>query len=53
MKICRPIAGRIGKGVVDHYISDCPMAAEQIALALGDGSRPESPFTLLRHAYGI
>ena len=53
MKICRPIATRIGKTAVDHYISDCPMAAEQIALALGDGSRPESPFTLLRHAYGI
>ena len=53
MKICRPIATRIGKAMVDHYISDCPMAAEQIALALGDGSRPESPFALLRRAYGI
>ena len=53
MKICRPIANRIAKAPVDHYISDCPMAAEQIALALDDGSRPESPFTLLRHAYGI
>ena len=53
MKICRPVANRIGKTTVDHYISDCPMAAEQIALALDDGSRPESPFTLLRHAYGI
>jgi len=53
MKICRPIANRIAKAPVDHYISDCPMAAEQIALALGDCSRPESPFTLLRHAYGI
>jgi glycerol-3-phosphate dehydrogenase subunit C len=53
MKICRPIANRISKTLVDHYLSDCPMAAEQIALALGNGSRPESPFTLLRYAYGI
>jgi len=53
MKICRPIATRIGKAAADHYISDCPMAAEQIALALGDGSRPKNPFSLLRHAYGI
>lgn len=53
MKICRPIANRIAKTAVQHYISDCPMAAEQIALALNDGSRPESAFALLRHAYGL
>jgi Fe-S oxidoreductase len=53
MKICRPIATRISKAGVDHYLSDCPMAAEQIALALGDGTKQENPFALLRHAYGI
>ena len=53
MKICRPVANRIRKGEYDHYASDCPMAGRQIESALDDGTAAESPFTLLRHAYGI
>ncbi len=53
MKIVRPAATRIKKFQPDHYGSDCPMAAQQIALGLKDGSQPEHPITLLRKAYGI
>jgi len=53
MKICKPVADRINRAAADHYISDCPMAGDQIQNARGDGSKAESPFTLLRHAYGI
>jgi glycerol-3-phosphate dehydrogenase subunit C len=53
MKICRPIVNKVKQGQVDHYISDCPMAGDQIRNGMDDGSVAESPFTLLRHAYGI
>lgn len=53
MKICRPVINKIKQGEVDHYISDCPMAGHQIETGLNDGSKSESPFTLLRYAYGI
>lgn len=53
MKICRPITKKIKQGDVDHYISDCPMAGHQIENGLNDESKAESPFTLLRYAYGI
>lgn len=53
MKIGRPVVGRVEKSGCDHYTSDCPMAADQIANGLGGGRAPESPFTLLRRAYGI
>ena len=53
MKICRPVANRIKQAEADHYISDCPMAGEQIQNAMRDGRKAESPFTLLRYAYGI
>jgi Fe-S oxidoreductase len=53
MKICRPIIKKIEKTGMDHYISDCPMAAEQIALAMSGEVHVSSPYTLLRHAYGI
>ena len=52
-KICRPITGKIKKAEVDHYISDCPMAGAQIQNNMNDESVAESPFTLLRQAYGI
>ena len=52
-KICRPVVSRIQKAAVDHYISDCPMAGAQIQHGLADGSRAESAFSLLRHAYGL
>ena len=57
MKICRPIINKIKKSDIDHYVSDCPMAGHQIANGLnGDqvgDMKPESPFGLLKHAYGI
>ncbi|MBI2994933.1 MAG: Fe-S oxidoreductase [Gammaproteobacteria bacterium] len=53
MKICRPVVNKVRQSSVDHYVSDCPMAGDQIMNGLADGSAAESPFTLLRHAYGI
>ena len=53
VKICRPVVNKVKQGQVDHYISDCPMAGDQIQSGMGDESRAESPFTLLRRAYGL
>ncbi len=53
MKICRPVVNKIRQAKVDHYISDCPMAGDQIENGLQDGSHAESPFTLLCYAYGL
>ncbi|MGR8919615.1 MAG: heterodisulfide reductase-related iron-sulfur binding cluster [Gammaproteobacteria bacterium] len=52
-KICRPVVGRITKGEVAHYVSDCPMAGDLIEHGVGDASHATSAFTLLKHAYGI
>ena len=51
-KIARPVVGKVKKSEANHFISDCPMAAEQIAQDLGD-TEPEHPLTLLRKAYGL
>jgi glycerol-3-phosphate dehydrogenase subunit C len=53
MKICRPVVNKIKQAKVDHYISDCPMAGDQIQNGMQDGSQAESPFTLLCYAYGL
>jgi len=53
MKIARPVVNRVKQAQPDHYSSDCPMAGEQIANGLADGSHPEHPLSLLRKAYGI
>ncbi len=53
MKICRPVVDKVKLAQSDHYVSDCPMAGDQIQNGMRDGSEAESPFTLLRHAYGI
>ncbi len=53
VKICRPVVSKVKKAEVDHYISDCPMAGDQIELGMADGSHARSPFTLLCHAYGL
>jgi len=42
----------VKKADAQHFISDCPMAAEQIAQGLDD-LEAESPLGLLRKAYGI
>jgi Fe-S oxidoreductase len=51
-KIARPVVNKVKKGSADHFISDCPMAAEQIAQGLED-HQAEHPMGLLKHAYGL
>ena len=53
MKICRPVISKVKNSKADYYISDCPMAGHQIENGLNDGSKPESPYGLLRYAYDI
>lgn len=53
MKLVRPVSRKVREGEVDHYFSDCPMAARHIENGLDDAQAPENPFALLRHAYGI
>ena len=51
-KIARPVVNKVKKAEADHFISDCPMAAEQIAQGL-ENVDGEHPMGLLRAAYGI
>ncbi len=51
-KIARPVVGRVTKADADHFTSDCPMAAEQIAQGL-EGHDAASPMGLLKQAYGL
>lgn len=55
MKICKPVTNKIKGAELDHYISDCPMAGHQIDNGMDEDSEmsAESPFSLLRQAYGI
>jgi Fe-S oxidoreductase len=51
-KIARPVVNRVKRAEADHFISDCPMAAEQIAQEV-DEHKANNPLSLLREAYGI
>lgn len=51
-KIARPVVSKVKKSDAAHFVSDCPMAAEQIAQELENQSG-EHPLGLLRMAYGI
>ena len=51
-KIAKPVVNKVKKSESQHFISDCPMAAEQIAQSL-DSTSPEHPLGLLRKSYGI
>ncbi|ANO50879.1 heterodisulfide reductase-related iron-sulfur binding cluster [Woeseia oceani] len=51
-KIARPVVNKVKKAAPQHFASDCPMAADQIAQSLDDNSA-EHPLALLRQAYGI
>ncbi len=51
-KIARPVARRVDTAGAEHFTSDCPMAAEQIA-AVAESAAPTHPIQLLRKAYGI
>jgi Fe-S oxidoreductase len=52
LKIARPVMRRVKESQADHFVSDCPMAAEQIAGGV-DGATAAHPMSLLRKAYGI
>ncbi len=52
-KICRPVVTKVKNFEPDHYVSDCPMAGDQIEQGLDNGMVAESPFKLLCHAYGL
>jgi hypothetical protein len=51
-KIGRPVARQVDGAKADHFMSDCPMAAEQIA-SLAESAEATHPIQLLRRAYGI
>ena len=51
-KIARPVVNKVKKAEADHFISDCPMAADQITQEL-DTHESGHPMSLLRDAYGI
>jgi Fe-S oxidoreductase len=51
-KIARPVARQVDQAQSDHFTSDCPMAAEQIA-SVAESATPSHPIQLLRRAYGI
>jgi len=52
-KISRPVVSRVKKMNPDYLVSDCPMAADQIANQLDLKHSERNPLTLLRKAYGI
>ena len=51
-KIARPVVSKLKRSEADHFVSDCPMAAEQIAQD-AEGYEANNPMSLLRTAYGI
>lgn len=53
VKIARPVVNKVRDAAADHFVSDCPMAGEQIAHGLKDGTAARHPMTLLRMAYGL
>jgi Fe-S oxidoreductase len=52
-KIARPVARQVDNAAAEHFTSDCPMAAEQIAAVAESGAKATHPIQLLRKAYGI
>ena len=51
-KIGRPVVRKVKQSDAAHFVSDCPMAAEQILQDLDDHDA-NHPLALLRLAYGI
>jgi Fe-S oxidoreductase len=51
-KIARPVINKVKKSDAQYFVSDCPMAAEQIVQDLDDYDAAH-PMSLLRKAYGI
>ena len=52
-KIARGTISRVERVEADYLVSDCPMAASQIAEGLELRNQENNPLTLLRHAYGL
>jgi len=52
-KIARPVARQVDAAAAQHFTSDCPMAAEQIATVAESNVEPTHPIQLLRRAYGL
>ncbi len=52
-KIARPVVSRVKRMEPDYLVSDCPMAATQIANQLELPNEESNPVTILRKAYGI
>jgi len=52
-KIAKPVINRVAKLDADYLVSDCPMAATQIASGLTLKHGESNPLSLLRKAYGI
>ena len=52
-KIAKPVISRVEKAQADYLVSDCPMAATQIAAGLELKHGETNPLSLLRKAYGI
>lgn len=51
-KIARAVINKVERSAADHFVSDCPMASEQIAQEL-ESHGAGHPMSLLRKAYGI
>ncbi len=51
-KIAGPVVNKIKSSDAEHFVSDCPMAAEQLVQDL-DEYTAGHPMSLLRDAYGI
>jgi Fe-S oxidoreductase len=52
-KIARPVINRVKKIEADYLVSDCPMAASQIANGLELKNGETNPLRLLAYAYGL
>ena len=53
VKIARPVVRKVDQLNAEHFASDCPMAASQIADLSSSVDKPEHPMTLLKTAYGL
>jgi Fe-S oxidoreductase len=53
VKIARPVVRQVDQKEPDHFASDCPMAATQIAHLSEKVEQADHPMSLLRKAYGI
>jgi Fe-S oxidoreductase len=53
VKIARPVVRKVDQQAPDHFTSDCPMAATQIADLSEKVDKAEHPMTLLAMAYEL